>query len=143
MTETPASGQVDDGSVVAFLVGDSPIYLKQPTKGQLLFIYLTVAVGPDSDEIEAAEAIRDFVQVIRYLVVPPGQTGDEKAVGWGELRAGVLKGERDLEEIFGLAQGIAEQWGDEEELERNRAQRRAAARKPAAKAVARPGRVRR
>lgn len=142
MTATPASGQVDD-ETGAFRVGDSPIYLKQPTKGQLLFIYLVVAIGTDSDITEAVEAMRDFVQVIRYLVIPPGETGDEKAIGWGELRAGVLRGTRDLEEIVGLAMGIAERWGDEEELENNRAQRRAATRKPAARAVAQPGRTRR
>lgn len=138
MTDTPAAGQVD---VVAFRAGADPIYLRQPTPGQLLFIYLLAGVEADTPIKDAVEAMNAFIRVIRYLVVSPSEVEDEDAIGWGELRNGVLEGRRDLEEIVGLAQGVVEKWGDEEEVERNRAERRAAARKPAAKAVARPGRA--
>lgn len=146
MTETPASGQVRD-DLGAFRVGDDPIYLKEPTKGQLLFMYLTAAMDPEDSPADLIESMNGFIRVIRHLVVPAAdapqaEEGEPEPIGWTTLRNGVLDGSRDIEEILGLASGIVERWGDEAEVERNRAERRAA-KAPVKKAVARPGRIRR
>lgn len=140
MTETPAA--VDE--IAPFLVGDVPIYLKRPTTGQLLFIYLLAGIDPDQDTpASMIDAMKSFVAVMSYLVVSPREVDDEQAMGWGKLKEGVLSGELGLEHVMGVAQGAVEKWGDPDEVERNRAERRAVSRRPAAKAVARPTRGRR
>lgn len=145
MTETPVPGQVaQEDENGAFLVGDQPLYLKEPTKGQLMFVMFMAGITADEPIASAVEAMRSFVAVIKNLIIPPTEIADpelaKKARGWGYLREGVESGVLDLEDVAGLALAIVQRWGDEAEVEQNRATKRAAAKKAPSRAVANTGR---
>jgi hypothetical protein len=139
MTDTPETGQ--DPDTGAFLVAGSPVYLRKPTLGQMSFIVLLAAIDPEDPMADSADALKSFYRVLRYLVIPPEETGDEDAIGFGTLKNQLASGEIDLPDYVGLAAGVVQLWGDEEAVEDNRRSRRAAAKKTATKAVARPGRT--
>jgi len=143
MVETP------DTDPVGFSVGGAPVYLRKPTDGQMYVLYGVGAVvdagGVVEDVADAMRLMHHAEDVLRYLAVPPAETDDEDAVSLAEIGRRLRAGTLELEDYFGLVLGVIERWGDKDQVEANRTDRRAAARRPAAKktAVARPGRTQR
>lgn len=147
MTETPASGQEADDEVTTFVVADRQLYLRKPTDGQIAVLMLMAGIDPADGFSSIIANLGAVEEVMASLCVPPSEVDDESAIDVRTLKRMMARGEIELEEYFGPAVGLAERWGDQEELTANRSERRQAAKKAPAKkataAVARPGRTRR
>lgn len=147
MTETPAPGQDTDDGISSFLVADKyAIFLRRPTDGQLAVLMLMAGVDPADGFRSIINNLGAVEEVMDSLCVPPGSEELEEiseAVDVRTLKRLMARGEIGLEDYFGPAIGLVEKWGDDEEVAANREARRAQAKAPAKKAVARPGRARR
>lgn len=127
---------------VAFTVAGRPIYLHEPTDGQMLFIVMAAGISPDEPFQESVDSLKSFFKVIGHLVVDPSTLDgpDEETLTFGQLRSGLERGEIQLEDYVGLAEAVVKHWGNPEEIEENRAARRRA---PAKKTTASARRTKR
>jgi hypothetical protein len=140
MTETPASGPEDDELTPVMVAGKYPIYLRRPTEGQMTALIMLGGIDAEDDFTSIAGHLIGLSEVMDSLCIDPADTGDEEATTVRHLYRLMCRGEIDLEDYLGPAVALAERWGDREQIEKNRADRRAAKSAPAKKAVARTGR---
>ena len=143
MTETPVSGQETDDDTTAVLVaGKYPVYLRRPSDGQMTALIILGGLDSQDDISSIAGHLIGLGEVMDSLCVDPADTDDPDATTIRHLYRLMCRDEISLEDYLGPAVALAEKWGDREQLERNRADRRAVKKAPA-KAVARPAAARR
>lgn len=142
MTDTPASDEPDDDLTSCLVAGKYPIYLRKPSDGQMTALIMLGGLDAEDSTSTIAGHIVGLSEVMDSLCVDPAEIEDDQATTVRHLYKLMCRGEISLEDYLGPAVALAEKWGDQGAIEKNRAERRAAQKVPA-KAVARPGRTRR
>jgi hypothetical protein len=143
MTDTPAPGQEADDDLTAILVAEKyPVYLRKPSDGQMAaLVMLSGLDAEDSFQLIASNMV-GLSEVMDSLCVDPADTGDDDATTIRHLYKLMCRGEIDLEDFIAPAVGLAQRWGNGDQIEENRADRRRAKKTPVKAAVARPSRAR-
>jgi hypothetical protein len=144
MTETPASGQEMDDDTTAVLVAEKyPVYLRKPSDGQVMALIMFAFVDPQDGLTSIANQVVGLTEIMDSLCMEPSETDDPEATTVRHLYRLMCRGDLQLEDYLGPAIALVEKWSDQQQIEENRADRRAAKKAPAKVAVARPGRTRR